>query len=342
LSFEEPWLFGKRWLGGVSLSVEHAQVPNIQQDMMYPDNGDEADAAPDPYPTYEAWQDALAAGESIPEQYLMEYTLWDVSLGFSMGYRYFTPLGWLGFRSGISTSLEQISYDPDLYRPFDATLRETNNKWSNINKLAITLFWDKRDYFLNPSKGYYVAQGVTFAAGFPLGTRQYIRTDSTIEGFATLLDLPVAEDRHFKMVLAAHSALSLILPQNAVAITNDLLYVDGWNVARGWPLETDKRVLWDNRLELRLPISRQVLWWTFFLDGVTAYDQLSGLSEMQLHDFLFSVGGGLRFTIPQFPIRLYLAHRFQWDDEAKWFKPEHGDLFKGSMDFVISLGGDTF
>jgi outer membrane protein insertion porin family len=148
------------------------------------------------------------------------------------------------------------------------------------------------------------------------------------------------------MVLAAHSGLSLILPQfgqdTAVAITNDLLYVDGWNIARGWDLERDKYALWDNRLELRMPISEQLLWWVFFFDAVAAYDAVADMKGRHIDDFLFSFGGGLRFSIPQFPIRLYLAKRFntvggvgQWQD---------GELFPGSLklDFVISIGGDTF
>ena len=363
LSFEEPWLLDRRWLGGVSLSFEHAIVPNVAQDSLFPIfSGDEDNAVPDPYLGY--WVDpdtglpstdadaitdyayALSQGESIPDQYLMDYTIWKFSLGFTTGYRYSTPLGWLGIRSGISTSLEQITYDADLLRPFDPVLREGNEAWKNVSKLGVTLYWDKRDFFLNPSKGFYIGQGVTFAVGFPLGTREYIRTDSTLEGFLTLVDIPAFENWNFKLVLAAHSSWSFIFPQfwqeDVIAITNDLLYVDGWNIARGWPLERDLKALWDNRLELRMPISEQLLWWVFFLDGVVATPEIDDLKGMTLDDFKFSVGGGLRFTIPQFPIRLYLAKRFRFSDGK--IVPEAGDLpfFGTTVEFVISLGGDTF
>ena len=56
LSFEEPWLLNRRWLGGVSFSFEHAIVPNVAQDSegrIF--NGDEDDAVPDPYWGY--WVD---------------------------------------------------------------------------------------------------------------------------------------------------------------------------------------------------------------------------------------------------------------------------------------------
>ena len=368
LSFEEPWLLNRRWLGGVSFSFEHAIVPNVAQDSLFPIfSGDEENAVPDPYWGY--WVDpdtgdpiddtspnwdnrvtdyqyALSQGESILDQYLMDYTIWKFSLGFTTGYRYSTPLGWLGIRSGISTSMEQITYDADLFRPFDPVLREGNDVWKNVNKLGVTLYWDKRDFFLNPSKGFYIAQGVTFAVGFPLGTREFIRTDSTLEGFLTLVDVPAFENWNFKLVLAAHSSWSFIFPQfwreDTIAITNDLLYVDGWNIARGWPLERDLKALWDNRLELRMPIAEQLLWWVFFLDGVAATPEIADLKGMSLDDFRFSVGGGLRFTIPQFPIRLYLAKRFRFSDGK--IVPEAGDLpfFGTTVEFVISLGGDTF
>ena len=95
-------------------------------------------------------------------------------------------------------------------------------------------------------------------------------------------------------------------------------------------------------LELRMPISEQLLWWVFFLDGIVAAPEIADLKGMTLDDFRFSVGGGLRFTIPQFPIRLYLAKRFRILDGK--IVPEVGDLpfFGTTVEFVISLGGDTF
>ncbi|MBN1835341.1 MAG: outer membrane protein assembly factor BamA [Spirochaetales bacterium] len=348
LNFEEPWLFGYRLAGGVSFSFEHATVRNVAQDILFPIyNGDEDElAAPDPYEDYDEWQAAVDAGESIPEQYTMDYELWEFALGFTTGYRYLTPLGWLGVRAGLSGGVQQISYDDTLYRPFDPDVRRGHGQWLNVNKLGLTGYWDNRDYFLNPSEGWYLGQGVTFALGFPVGTREFIRTDTTLQGFLPLVDVPVTENWNFKVVLAAYSALSLILPQFGqdapIAITDDLLYVDGWNIARGWDLDYDKAALWDNRLELRMPISEQLLWWVFFFDAVAAYDEVAGLSTMHVDDFLFGFGGGLRFSIPQFPIRLYIAKRFKSQDGAVLW--QDGALFPDSLklDFVISIGGDTF
>jgi outer membrane protein insertion porin family len=371
LSFEEPWLLGHRWLGGVSLSFEHAVVPNVPQDTALGGlfNGDEPNAVPDPFdghlvdPSTGApsnADDAVTDYEyylnqvgSIPDQYLMAYVLWKFSLGFTTGYRFSTPVGWLGVRSGISTSLEQITYDDTLFRPFDPDLRAGEGNWKNVNKLGITLYWDKRDFFLNPSKGFYIAQGVTFAVGFPLGSREYIRTDSTLEGFLTLVDVPVFENWNFKLVLAAHTAWSFILPQfwreEALTIINDELYIDGWNIARAWPLERELKALWDNRLELRMPIAEKLLWGIFFVDGALGANEISDLRDWAdtntfMEHFYFSFGAGIRFTIPQFPIRLYLARRFEYGpDGLSWVMVDTSEGSKPEgWQFVISLAGDTF
>ncbi len=367
LTFTEPWLFGKRWSGGVNFSFEHALVPKVFQDILSPVfNGDEHNAVPDPFdghmvdpssgqPSTAAnaitdYQYAINNGYKIPDQYTMDYTTWQFSLGIESGYRYFTPVGWLGVRGGLSAGLEKVEYDPSLYRPFDPVIRSGQGIWQNINKLGLTLFWDKRDYFLNPSKGFYLAQSATFAAGVPAGRREYTRTDSTAEGFLTLVDWQATETWKLRLILAAHTSLSFILPPfwewgptgKDETITNDRLYIDGWNIARGWPLERDLKALWDNRLELRMPISEQLLWGVLFFDAVAGYDQANGLANMQLDDFRFGFGGGIRFSIPQFPIRLYLAKRFKTvNGQVQW---QEGDLpfFGTTVDFVISLGGDTF
>jgi outer membrane protein insertion porin family len=352
LAFTEPWLFGKRWLGGVSLNFEHAVVPNVLEDTMPPTfNGDEDEAFPDPYETWEEYQDAIDAGEKVPSQYTMNYTVWKLSAGVDSGYRYFTPLGWLGVRGGVSAGFERIEYDPILHRPFDPVIRAGEGAWKNVNKLGVTLYWDKRDYFLNPSRGFYIAQGSTFAFGIPIGSRDFIRTDSTMEGFLTLVERQAGENWKFKLVLAAHSSLSFILPEfwniatGPTAITTDMLYIDGWNIGRGWPLVQDLKALWDNRLELRMPISEQLLWAVLFLDAVAGYSEIRDMSPMHIDDFLFSFGFGIRFSIPQFPIRLYLARRFKtvngWVNTKNPESWPLGDL-GGVFDFVISIGGDTF
>ena len=82
-------------------------------------------------------------------------------------------------------------------------------------------------------------------------------------------------------------------------------------------------------------------------DGERSQDRSDFSQGISLDDFLFGFGAGIRFTIPQFPIRMYLGKRFSFDYNdtlsrytANW---QDGPLFGGwGVDFVISLGGDTF
>jgi outer membrane protein insertion porin family len=61
-----------------------------------------------------------------------------------------------------------------------------------------------------------------------------------------------------------------------------------------------------------------------------------------MNNYYFSYGLGLRFVIPQFPIRIYLARLFKLDNYGNiTYQP--GDFSIGSwgLKFVISLGGNT-
>ena len=60
--FSEPWMFGKPWLGGASLSIEHAVVPNVPQSMIGMFNGDEDYAFPDGYITTRSTRTRWTAG----------------------------------------------------------------------------------------------------------------------------------------------------------------------------------------------------------------------------------------------------------------------------------------
>ena len=46
-------------------------------------------------------------------------------------------------------------------------------------------------------------------------------------------------------------------------------------------------------------------------------DEPSQLNEITLQDFYGSMGPGIRFTIPQFPLRLLFANTFRFDENKK-------------------------
>jgi outer membrane protein insertion porin family len=185
------------------------------------------------------------------------------------------------------------------------------------------------------------------------GSRHYLRTDTTLEGFLTLFSVPVFENWNWSIILAAHTGLSMLLPQyhydatkgwisTVVADSTDMLYIDGMTVGRGWR-KLYGEGLWDNKIELRTPIAKNVLTGVLFFDAAALWNKAGDIASMTVEDFCFSFGAGLRFTIPQFPIRLYLGKGFQVKDGGiVWKQGDLGTDPAWSLSFIISLGGDVF
>jgi outer membrane protein assembly factor BamA len=99
-----------------------------------------------------------------------------------------------------------------------------------------------------------------------------------------------------------------------------------------------------------MPILDQYIWLDGFLDA-DVFGTSSGLlsigsasasvdtsktsfAQMDWNNLVMSMGFGLRFTIPQFPFRLYFAKRFSYDGSGINWKPAGSS---GGLDFVISM-----
>ncbi len=395
-NYTQPWLFDKALSAGINFSVDRATITGVPQDVLYPQfpNATDSASVPDPftgayvfskpthYPTasdplypagavfpeavnstaistYGLETDYAYAGgttAAIPSAYLMSYINWNVTLGTNLGYRFQTRAGRLGLGTGLSTSLNYVNYDDSVYRPWDEAIRQSHLAWYFTNKWSFTTYLDTRDITYSPSSGYYLREDLTLAGGFLFGRSQFIDTSTTLEGYLTLWNLPVSDSWSWKMVLAAHTALSVLLPQfwippSASANGNpyvpnaiDQLYIDGMTVGRGWP-RTAGQALWDNWVELRMPIAPQIIWFDMFFEGASLWDSYKNVNMGDIGNFNFSFGGGIRFVIPQFPIRLYLAKRFQIvNGNVEWIQ---GGLFNGGsstggVDFVFSIGTGFF
>ncbi|MDR1315401.1 MAG: outer membrane protein assembly factor BamA [Spirochaetales bacterium] len=381
-NFLEKWLMGKRWSGGLDFVIRHSEFSGLPQDIIPPifdGNKPGEDAFPDPFtgeyvyandgrpwqghnpPTsaeinqYNLVTDYEYAGgttAAVGSGYKMSYTSYDFSVGGSTGYRFPTPFGVLGTSLGLRTMLTFIDYDEELHRPYLATDRENHRTWMFTNSLSTGLSLDKRDFYFNPKTGYYLSQVFRFVGGPLRGERHYFKTTSKIENFNTLINWEVTDDWSYQLVLGLHSELSFILPifwapagyNRLTAGTYDLMLIDGMYIARGWSRELDKRVIWDNWIELRMPISERIVWFDLFFDMVGRWNTPDQFQEFTIQDFLFGLGAGFRFSIPQFPIRFYVAKRFLKDNilgAANW---QRGSLFRDSagLDFVFSIGYEIF
>ncbi len=383
--FKENWLFGRRWSGGVDISAEHALSQRVLQDILPPVFEDTAtNRVPDPFTGQYVWaQDnqegvtpgtaftgtvaelgaAIDAGEVVTDYeyavsqggkidpgYLMDYDSYDVSFGVNTGYTFVFPAGRLGFGTRLSTTLSYIDYDRAVVRPYDATIRQNYHELLPITTWLFNTTWDTRDIVYSPSKGVYLRQSVTFAGGFLPSTRSYVKSSSKAQAFLTLFDVPVFDNWNFKGVFAANSSISFVLDPfvgDYDATTQDLLYIDGMTVARGWPKLYDGRALWSNWIELRMPIIEQTIWFDTFFDATGLWTGLDDFTSMSVGDFRFGFGGGIRLTVPGLPIGLYLTKRFKFSDGGalEW---QGGNIFQrtgkttSGLDLVIAFTAEFF
>lgn len=287
---------------------------------------------------------------SVDTSYQGEYIDWDISLGMSSGYRWLTGLGQLSLSGGVNVGISYLNYNQATVRPASAQIRANFQRWRFDNRFSLSSSLDTRDFFISPSSGYLVSQSLSYNGGVLGGLTHYIRTTSRAQAFFTLLDVPVGDAWNWKLVLGFNSSLALVFPQlyiinqpdgseiepNLFAdAQTDLLRIDASQSSsfRGWPIQTGGRAVWENWMELRMPIVEQFAWLDGFVDAGRFYPERADIGSGGVDNFLFSFGAGIRFTLPQFPIRLYLAQPFTID--ATNFRPQR----VGSAEFVISLGG---
>jgi outer membrane protein insertion porin family len=319
-------------------------------------NGDEDYAFPDGFSSRKEYTDAIRV---VPIEYRMPYDQWAISLGIGTGYRWGTALGNLGLGGGFNFGLIKNDYDADLYRPFDPVLRN-NTDWRPATSFSLYLSLDQRDIYYDPSRGYYGIQRFAYYGilrdiardiGSNIEAEYYIKTDTKLEWFATLWDLHVSDNWSFKGVFGIHTGVSFIFPQPGLSEPwlqdKSMLMVDGMFNGRGWSMEYENKglALWENWIELRIPLAPGILAWDFFFDAAGVRDTPAALfTDFSTPDdtdsfFLrFSFGGGLRFTIPQFPLRFSIAKLFKiTNNRVEWID---GPL--GGLNFVISFALATY
>jgi outer membrane protein insertion porin family len=334
--YTDNYFFGNRISGGINLTLSHKQLTTGQDGM--PPLFD--DGVPDPYTVPISGGYSLS---SIPAAYLMLYQDWEIALGLSTGYRMRTPFGDLGLGGALSFGIGMQDYDSTRYRPATAYLREFNDEWRLGNKAIARIYLNHLDLSYNPSKGYYLSERLTLAGLLPdpYESQQYFKTESKIEAYATLFNFPIFENWSWKMVLGVHSSFSTLTKKSwdPLEVTNDWLMLDGTFNARGWNnlYGLEGVGMWENWVELRMPIFEQFLWLDGFFDAA-ALQTLGGLVDMTLptpysmtsqptfaelgwNDMAMSIGFGFRFAIQQFPFRFYFAQKFTFNGSAITWNP---------------------
>ncbi|HEY9054243.1 MAG TPA: outer membrane protein assembly factor BamA [Rectinemataceae bacterium] len=349
-SFAESWLWGKRISRSLSMSFSHSSE-TTGQDIIAPIFTTED--IPDPYvgegSGTNEWSGSLS---SIPDEYMMPYENWDFSLGFNLGYTVKTRIGDLGAAGGFSVGLGMVDYDEGKYRPYEREFRETNQQWLLTNRIYARGYLNNLDYWYNPSRGWYAGQRFTLTGLADFERQHYIKSDTKLEAYATLFTIPLSDTWNFKWVIMGHSGFQALVqePWRALKVTKDWVSLDGTFNVRGWDelLGSKGVALWENSLELRMPIVDQMLWADLFVDagvmatqsgmidmtlGTPAADtSRPGFADMGWENWAFSAGLGFRFTVPQFPFKFFFAKRFTFDGTNFVWKTPGADF-----DFVLSI-----
>ena len=351
--YTQRWIFGLPLSASFDLTFHHMQRRAAMNNTPPFFHGDEVFAFPDGFNSFEEYEDAF---KIPPDRYLMPYNQYRISLGVGSGYRWPTFLGNLGVGGGFRVGLVRNTFNANRYRPFDPLLRERNNQWTPALSVWTSASLDRRDIFFDPSRGYYAFQRIGWHGFMQVEQEHYIRTDTRFQWFHTLFDLPVAENWNFKAVFGVHTGLSFIFAKpwddQPQILEASQLAVDGMFIGRGWTSEFRRKgfALWENWAEIRVPLAPGILAWDFFFDAAGIkrtpaalftefFSDDGSLSDSDTFFMRFSVGGGFRFTIPQFPFRFSLARRFIYRDGGIQWAP--GGI-GGSGDFVVSFALATF
>lgn len=337
LGFSENWFLGSPLTVSFSLSAAHKQL-YAYQDIMFP-IFNTSDPVPDPFTSLDDYEDA----SSIDDSYRMKYDRWEYGIGTSTGYRWFPSIAITTLRGGVNFSIVQNFYDNAIYRPADKSIRDQNGVWGLNNSVWSRISLDKRDLNYDPSSGWFLSEQITFYGIIPkLETEYYMRSDAKGEVYFTLLDYPLTDVWNLKFVIAGYTGLSFLRPIASEPISDSTkLYIDGMFIGRGWSSLYSNTAARGNMMinhwvELRMPLAPGVIAADFYLDAVAVKPEISDLSSLVLNDYYFSFGPGLRFSIPQFPLRLMFANTFRIQDgKFEWGNGEGPD-WKFVLSFNIS------
>lgn len=306
IGFTENWFLGTPLSIGFNFSVAH-KTQYTYQDVLFP-----LLDIPDPFTNAADFN----ANPELAEAYKMKYNRLELGFGINSGYRWFPKFAVITLRGGLDFGIVKNFYNNKLYRPADPKIRKQEQRWGLSNSFKLKLSLDNRDVAHDPSKGWFLSQEISFFGLLPKVEDEYVfQSDTKGEFYVTLLDYPVSDIWNLKFVLGFYSAFSfqVSLDKRPVSLDRQLA-VDGVFKGRGWmnlgPVGAGT-VLQNNWIEFRWPLAHGILSFDFFFDAVAVKKDLRSLGSLHINDYYFSFGPGLRFSIPQFPLRLLLANTFK-------------------------------
>ncbi len=288
--------------------------------------------------------------------YYMTYTEHRFSLSDTIA-RHWTPdFATVTLSAGFNTNLITNVYDGDVYVPAESAISDYHGGWNPKNSVFTQLSLDGRDYFFDPSKGWFLSQRFTWFGLMPRGkfifpenfgeTEFYLRSTTQAEKYFTLLNVPLTDKRNLKAVLMLYSGLTLQRPffDSSIRMTNQL-YFDGMFHARGWEIYSTEEgrgnAMLNNSVELRIPLFPNAISFDFIFDASMMKDEIKDLKHYKnMEDWYFSFGPGIRLTMQQLPLRMLFVSNFKMEDGSIAWKDADGDPLHSLMSswhFVLTF-----
>ena len=324
LGYAENWFLGYPLTLGFDLSLTHKSLFDYQ-DVVFP------------YGPFKSRAE-FEKDKTMANAYRMRYDRMETSFGVHTGYRWYPRYCTITLRGGINFSLVKNFYNTNLYRAADETVRRQQAKWRLSNSLWSRVSFDGRDLTYDPGKGWFLSEQISFFGIIPKAEDEYFfRSETKAEAYFTLLDYPVSEIWNLKFVLAFYTGFSFQVPMpNSLIGENSKLAIDGMFIGRGWMAlgyAGRGNALLNHWIEFRWPLAHGILSFDFFFDSAAVKQKLTDLKTLTINDYYFSFGPGLRFVIPQFPLRLMFANTFKSENG----KPVWGNGKKADWRFVLSF-----
>ena len=262
--------------------------------------------------------------------YYMGFEDYSASLGTAFARRWSPNYAILTLGFGLNNTLSTNLYDENIHAPVDAGVATTANRIAWTNAIWTSFAVDNRDIAYEPSKGWFGKEKLSWFGLIPGVEKEFfVRSDTTLEGYFTFFNIPLSDKFVFKLTLADITSLSMLFPVVGTITDSNRVYIDGMLNGRGWNklARTLKGEMFlSNKLELRMPIFPNILGVDFFWDAAAIKPKAEDFWNLSLNDFYFSFGPGIRFLLPQFPLHLCFAWKYQiidgvhqWADEKFQF-----------------------
>lgn len=331
LGYGQNWLWGKPIAANFSIGYSHSTNYALRNKIM-------------------------PSGDINDDYYYMKYMQNQFNFSTSLSKRWTPDFAILTLAGGMTNSILYNDYDDDLYVPYDSSVSYYNKNWEPKNSFWSSFSVDARNIAYDPSKGWFASQRLSWNGLFKKGffgfapewgeTEFYLRTDTKLEKYFTLVEHNIADTFNLKLVLMGYSALSFQFPTPGTNIKRaNQLYIDGMFMGRGWTIYNKNYgrglAMWNNSVELRCPIIPGVIAFDLFADAVAITknqeDIFGGLTK---EDWYYSFGPSIRFCIQQFPLKLIFANTCKFRDGQFVFTDQDGDgdyKWNSNWHFVLSF-----